>query len=204
MPTRIRRPAAAGLVAAVLAALAVLLAPASPAAAHNSLQAANPAQDARLSTPPTQITLKFLQKLDPAFTTIVLSDASQRKVPTSEPAVAGATGIVTIGQPLANGSYTVAYRVVSADGHPVQGSYSFTIADPAASAAAPTASASPDVAASAADNASIASPGSASPAASSSRRADGSGQMLLEAGGIAVVAVVAGVVALRRRRRITS
>ncbi|OKI47511.1 copper resistance CopC family protein [Micromonospora sp. CB01531] len=200
MPTRIRQLSCAGLVAAVLAAMAVLLAPATPAAAHNSLQAVNPAQDARLSTPPTQITLKFLQKLDPAFTTIVLSDAGQQKVPTSEPTVAGATGTVTISQPLANGNYTVAYRVVSADGHPVQGSYSFTVADPAASA--PTASAAPSVAASAAGNG-AASPASVSPAASS-RRSDGSGQMLLVTGGIALVAVVAGAVLVLRRRRATS
>ncbi|MEV0807640.1 copper resistance CopC family protein [Micromonospora sp. NPDC050200] len=202
MPIRIRRPSSAGLVAAALAALAVLLAPATPAAAHNSLQTANPAQDARLAAPPTQITLKFLQKLDPAFTTIVLSDANQRKVPTSEPAVTGTTGTVMISQPLANGTYTVAYRVVSTDGHPVQGSYSFTVADPAASAA-PTASAAPDMAASAAANTGAASPTSASPAASA-RRSDGSGQTLLVAGGIAAVAVVAGVVMLRRRRRAAS
>ncbi|MFE9655818.1 copper resistance protein CopC [Micromonospora sp. NPDC006431] len=198
MPTRIRRLGVVGLVAAVLAAMAVLLAPATPAAAHNSLQAANPAQDARLSTPPTQITLKFLQKLDPAFTTIVLSDASQRKVPTSEPAVTAATGRVTISQPLSTGTYTVAYRVVSADGHPVQGSYSFTVAAPAASTAAPTASAAPGVAAPAA----AASPAAASPAASS-RRSDGSGPILLVAGGVTVAVVVAGVVVLRRRRRAT-
>ncbi|SCF25001.1 hypothetical protein GA0074695_4787 [Micromonospora viridifaciens] len=202
MPTRIRRLSCAGVVAAVLAAVAVLLAPASPAAAHNSLQAANPAKNARLAAPPAQITLKFLQKLDPAFTTIVLNDADQRKVPTSEPAVTGTTGTVTISQPLANGSYTVAYRVVSADGHPVQGSYSFTVADPAASAA-PTASAAPDVAASAAADQGSASPASASPAASS-RRSDGADPMLLVAGGVAVVAVVAGVVVLRRRRRADS
>ncbi|MEU5942924.1 copper resistance CopC family protein [Micromonospora sp. NPDC047548] len=202
MPTRIRRPSFAGPVAAVLAALAVLLAPASPAAAHNSIQAANPAQDARLSAPPTQITLTFLQKLDPAFTTIVLSDADQRKVPTSEPAVTGATGTVTISPPLANGNYTVAYRVVSADGHPVQGSYSFTIADP-------TASTAPDVAASGAADANAASPAAASPAAvaspaASSRRSGRTGLALLVAGGVLVVAVVAGAVMLRRRRRTTS
>ncbi|MEU2610247.1 copper resistance CopC family protein [Micromonospora sp. NPDC007271] len=200
MPTRIRRSSSAGLVAAALAGLAVLLAPASPAAAHNSLLTANPAKNARLAAPPAQITLKFLQKLDPAFTTIVLSDADQRKVSTSEPAVTGTTGTVTISEPLANGSYTVAYRVVSADGHPVQGSYSFTVADPAASAAAPTASAAPGVVASAAADQGAASSASASPAASS-RRSDGSDPMPLVAGGIAVVAVVAGVVVLRRRRR---
>ncbi|GAA2220894.1 copper resistance protein CopC [Micromonospora olivasterospora] len=202
MPTRIRWLSCAGLVVAVLAAMAVLLAPATPAAAHNSLQAADPARDARLSAPPTEITLKFLQKLDPAFTTIVLSDASQRKVPTSEPAVSGATGTVTIRQPLANGGYTVAYRVVSADGHPVQGSYSFTVADPAASANAPTASATPGLAASAA-NTGAGSPASVSPAASA-RRSDGFGPILLVAGGVAVAAVVAGAALVLRRRRVTS
>jgi hypothetical protein len=44
---------------------------------------------------------------------------------------------------LANGPYTVAYRVVSVDGHTVQGSYTFTVADPdlpaAAAAPVPTA-----------------------------------------------------------------
>ncbi|MFI2650723.1 MULTISPECIES: copper resistance CopC family protein [Micromonospora] len=203
MPIRIRRSSSAGLVAAVLAALAVLLAPATPAAAHNSLQAASPAQDARISKSPAQITLKFLQKLDPAFTTIVLSDAGQRKVPTSEPAVTGTTGTVTISEPLANGSYTVAYRVVSSDGHPVQGSYSFTVADPTADAAGSTASAAPDMAASAAANTGADSPASPSPAASL-RRADSSGPILLVAGGIALVAIVAGVVVLRRRRRAAS
>nr|WP_091127254.1 copper resistance CopC family protein [Micromonospora eburnea] len=189
MPARSRRPSLAGLVAAALAAVVVLV-PASPAAAHNSLQAADPARDARLSAPPTQISLRFLQKLDPAFTTIVLTDAGQGKIPTSEPAVTGATGSVTISEPLANGSYTVAYRVVSTDGHPVQGSYAFTVADPTASAA-PTA------------DTGAGSPTSADPAASA-RRSDGSGPLPLVAGAIAVVAAIAGVMLVLRRRRATS
>ena len=136
------RPSVAGLVAAALAAVATLLVPAVPAAAHNALKAATPARDARLTTAPKQISLEFMQKLDPAFTTIALSDAAQRKIPTGAPTVTGAKGVVTIGEPLANGTYTVAYRVVSTDGHPVQGSYRFTVADPAATASPePTAAA---------------------------------------------------------------
>ena len=122
-------------VSALLAALftaALLLVPATPAAAHNSLQEATPARDARLTTAPTQVTLRFLQQLNPAFTTITLRDSTDRQVPASAPAVDGATGTVTIEEPLGNGTYTVAYRVVSRDGHPVQGSYRFTVADPAA------------------------------------------------------------------------
>ncbi|MEV5767765.1 copper resistance CopC family protein, partial [Micromonospora sp. NPDC052213] len=134
MPTRFRRPTAAGLVTAALAVAALLLVPAAPAAAHNTLQSASPAKESRLTTAPTQVKLTFMQKLDPAFTTIALTDAAQAKVATGEPVVTGTTGTVTIDRPLANGTYTVAYRVVSADGHPVQGSYRFTVADPSASA----------------------------------------------------------------------
>ncbi len=142
-------------VTALLAALftaALLLVPATPAAAHNSLQEATPARDARLTTAPTQVTLRFMQRLNPAFTTITLRDAAERPVPASAPAVDGATGTVTIEEPLGNGTYTVAYRVVSRDGHPVQGSYRFTVADPAAPPAAvpsPTADASAGASASA-------------------------------------------------------
>ncbi|RQX22584.1 copper resistance protein CopC, partial [Micromonospora chalcea] len=161
-------------VSALLAALftaALLLVPATPAAAHNSLQEATPARDARLTTAPTQVTLRFLQRLNPAFTTITLRDATDRQVPASAPAVDGATGTVTIEEPLGNGTYTVAYRVVSRDGHPVQGSYRFTVADPAAPPAAATSSttdapspaASADVSAGASASAGAAAGADASP-----------------------------------------
>ncbi|MEU6205781.1 copper resistance CopC family protein [Micromonospora musae] len=183
MTARSRRPnAAVAGVAALLAAVAVLVAPAAPAAAHNTLRASDPAAAARLTAPPTRISLTFLQKLDPAFTTIVLSDAGRRKIPTGAPVVADATGTVTIDQSLADGAYTVAYRVVSADGHPVQGSYSFTVDDPTASPApaVPTASA-------------------AGPVTSSGRSA-GPGPWPLAAGALLVIVVAGGVVLLRRRR----
>ncbi|MEV1330401.1 copper resistance protein CopC [Micromonospora costi] len=189
MPTRIHRRGGAALAAMTLAALAVLLAPASPAAAHNSLRAATPAQNARLVESPKDITLEFQQRLDPAFTTIVLSDTGQRKVPTGVPTVAGTTGTLTIDQPLANGSYTVAYRVVSVDGHPVQGSYSFTVADP-------TADVAPDVPVSAS-----AGPDAAADPAASADAASTPRSWLLALGGLVVVGVVAGVAVLRRRRR---
>ncbi|GGK29133.1 hypothetical protein GCM10010124_22360 [Pilimelia terevasa] len=124
----------ARLSAAVLVALAAALAPAAPAAAHNQLTSASPAKGAALRAAPTAIVLRFLEELDPAFTTVVLTDGAGQKVPTGEAAVAGTKGTVPIRQPLANGSYKVAYRVVSVDGHLVQGAYPFTVADPAAPA----------------------------------------------------------------------
>ncbi|MER7416678.1 copper resistance CopC family protein [Micromonospora peucetia] len=128
MHPRSRRTTAAALVAAALAAAALLLVPAAPAAAHNTLRAASPADGAHLTTPPRRITLEFAQRLDPTFTTIALTDAVRRKVPTGAPTVDGTKGTVTIDEALGEGAYTVAFRVVSADGHPVQGSYRFTVA----------------------------------------------------------------------------
>ncbi|SCG34168.1 copper resistance CopC family protein [Micromonospora humi] len=186
MTTAGKARSAAAALAAVLTAL--LLAPATPAAAHNALQSATPAQDARLTAAPTSVTLRFRQRLNPEFTTIVLSDADRRKVPTGAPAVAGTAGTVTVDQPLANGTYTVAYRVVSADGHPVQGSYRFTVADPAA----PTASTTPATAGADA---------SASPASAAGDGDDGP-PVALVAGAVAGALAVAGAgVLLSRRRR---
>ncbi|MFD6611506.1 copper resistance protein CopC [Micromonospora chalcea] len=195
-------------VSALLAALftaALLLVPATPAAAHNSLQEATPARDARLTTAPTQVTLRFMQRLNPAFTTITLRDAAERPVPASEPAVNGATGTVTIEEPLGNGTYTVAYRVVSRDGHPVQGSYRFTVADPAAPPAAvpsPTADASAGASASAPADASAGADASPASADASASADDGGLPVgLLVGGAVAAVAAAAVVALLLRRRR---
>lgn len=187
-------PTLAGLLAATLAAVAMLLVPAAPAAAHNTLKAATPARDARLTAAPTRITLEFMQKLDPAFTTIALSDATHRRIPASEPTVTGVAGTVTIDEPLANGTYTVAYRVVSADGHPVQGSYRFTVADPAATSASAPATAGTT-------SAPAAQPSPPSPASASRDTDDGPGALALVGGASLLAALAAGVVVLLRRRR---
>ncbi|MEU8181277.1 copper resistance CopC family protein [Micromonospora sp. NPDC049047] len=128
-------PTAVRLGAAVLAVVVALLIPAAPTWAHNSLKSSTPARDATVPSAPTEIVLEFLQRLDPTFTTIVLTDTASRKLATGEPVVTGARSTVPVTDTLPNGRYTVAYRVVSTDGHPVQGSYPFTVADPTSSAA---------------------------------------------------------------------
>ncbi|MEV2236794.1 copper resistance CopC family protein [Micromonospora sp. NPDC049891] len=207
MSRHLRRPStaavlAAALTAAALTVAALLIGPVQPAYAHNVLRKASPAQDAELKKAPTRITLEFMQKLNPSFTTITLSDADKQQVTVGEPEVSGTKGTVSIDPTLANGVYTVAYRVVSADGHPVQGSYTFTVADPTATAEpspspsasepAPESSAPPSVEPSATAVA-------ASPAASGS--SDGPGTTaLLAGGGVVLVLVAAAAVFLLRRR----
>ncbi|MFV2103895.1 copper resistance CopC family protein [Micromonospora sp. LOL_024] len=198
MLIRLRRPLTAGCLAATLTAAAMLIGPVAPAYAHNVLRKATPAQDAELTKSPTEITLEFMQKLNPSFTTITLSDANKQTVATADPEVTGVKGTIAIDAPLANGVYTVAYRVVSTDGHPVQGSYKFTVADPAATAE-PAPSASPEPSASATPAAPPTSAAAASPAANDS--SGGSGTTALLAGAGVLIALIAGAAVLLLRRR---
>ncbi|MDG4809557.1 copper resistance protein CopC [Micromonospora sp. WMMD1120] len=178
---RSSRRVAVRLGAAALAIVAAPLIPATPAWAHNSLRSAAPVQESTVPRAPREIVLEFMQRLDPTFTTIVLTDGAKRKVPTGDPVVSGATGTVQVTDALPNGTYTVAYRVVSTDGHPAQGSYPFTVADPA-STAAPLGDASPAEALGAAT-------------ATSGR---GIGILIT---GVALAVAAVGAVGLRRRRR---
>ena len=182
----------------VVAAVSVVLVPASPALAHNQLVSAKPDRNATLRKAPTEIRLAFLQRLDPKFTTVVVSDADKRQLPSAKPTVKAKTAQLKLDQPPENGKYTVAYRVVSVDGHTVEGSYTFTVDGPAPASAAPSAVASADVPA-AAPSAAATATLAAVPASEDSAVSGG-----LLAGLGAVVLVLAAVVIflyVSRRRR---
>jgi hypothetical protein len=187
---RIARLIAAALVATVLAVLT-----SGPARAHNSLAKASPARNATLDEAPEGVVLTFLQRVDPATLTITLSDAQGRAVPTGAPRAHGKTGSVAVGAPLANGVYTVAYRVVSLDGHPVQGSYRFTVADP--SAPSPSAPPAPSPSVPAVTPASSA--GAVPVVASAASEDHGWWPVAAGAGLVALLGVLALVLVRRRR-----
>lgn len=116
-------------IAATLIALALSSVGVGIASAHTALVSSDPAKDANLTKPPAAIVLTFSENINPAFATIVVSSADGRKWVSGSPQVDGPrlTAAVGPGRP-ATGVYTVGYRVVSTDGHPVTGSYTFTIA----------------------------------------------------------------------------
>jgi len=188
------------LLVALAAILAVLL-PSAPAFAHNALTDASPAKGSTVKKAPTSVKLKFLQKLNPDYTTITVTGTAT--IETSEPRVDGPTASITF-EPLANGVYSVAYRVVSKDGHTVQGSYKFTVADPSASSST-SASASPSPSA---DESLVAAPPgttSAAPAPSTdlaSSADDGgsnTGLIITIAAVVVVLLAVGGFLVARRR-----
>lgn len=118
----------------------LLLSIPSPALAHNSLVEAQPAKDATLEEAPAEVRLRFLATLDKK-TTLTVTDATGGSV----------IGAVTIdGKVISapftatgSGKYTVTYALISADGHPVDSSYGFTVAAPSGPATKTVPSAEP-------------------------------------------------------------
>jgi hypothetical protein len=132
------------LLAVVAGALSAFLG-AIPAHAHNSLTGSDPENGARVAAVPASITLTFLARLDPTATDVTVTGPGG-DVANGPPGVRGRT--VTLGvRDAGGGTYTVAYRVSSVDGHPVKGTVTFRVTAPA-DAAAPvpsTESAAPPV-----------------------------------------------------------
>ena len=113
---------AAGLLAVALLALGE----APQASAHAQLAVASPAPAAVLLRVPKTISLTFDDALIPQLGANLLrvSDQSRRSYVRST-TVYGATLSATISRLAHYGRYTVTYRVLSADGHPVSGTYDF-------------------------------------------------------------------------------
>ena len=113
------------VVATLLAAMA--LAGAGIASAHAVRIATDPAADAELATGPQRVSATFNEKLQPQFAAMTVVGPDGNLWSTGDPQVEGA--VISIGvRPLGPaGRYTVNYRVTSADGHPVSGSWSFRL-----------------------------------------------------------------------------
>jgi methionine-rich copper-binding protein CopC len=186
---------------------------AASASAHDVLISSDPADGATLRSVPSTISFTFDQPVQNFDPVVSLIGPDGKQYATGTPQISGSvvTGDVAPGPA---GAYTAAYRIVSADGHPVTGEVRFTLAAGASSASAVSASAvsasggpAPPVAggpsgssASSASSASAASAASAAPAVASAS----SGSSGLSAGiwiGLIVAALViaaAAVVLLRR------
>jgi copper transport protein len=111
--------------AALAAVLGFLFA--SPAAAHAELVATDPANGAGLAQAPDEITMTFTESVTLLDGGIRLVDSVGATVPTSEPVVDGHTVTWAMPRKLPDGSYTVTWKLVSSDGHPVAGAFSFGV-----------------------------------------------------------------------------
>ncbi|MFF8261484.1 copper resistance CopC/CopD family protein [Streptomyces virginiae] len=134
------RPARTSLtVLALLAAVcALLVAGAGSAFAHAGLTGSDPADSSVLKEAPRQVTLTFTESVTFSEDSVrVLSPENQRVNPAPAQYVDGRgnTARVQLSDALPQGTYTVAWRVVSADGHPISGAFVFSIGKPSETAA---------------------------------------------------------------------
>ncbi|MGN2642130.1 MULTISPECIES: copper resistance CopC family protein [Nocardia] len=147
----IRTATAVALIAAALASTG------ATASAHSELEGSDPAPSAVLDTTPTAVTLTFNQRIAQQFATVsVMGGPADEQWVAQGVTVDGPTVRATLRPGLPAGQFTVGYRVVSADGHPITGSYGFTVTalaapSPSAGAAALDTAAAPPPAPATAD-----------------------------------------------------
>ncbi|MEV2240682.1 copper resistance protein CopC [Micromonospora sp. NPDC049891] len=126
-----RRACAAAL--AGLLGLCAAVVPAAPAAAHAVLLGTDPADGAVLATVPSEVTLTFNEPVTVRPDGVRLLDAAGDELSTESRSV-DTTVVLTVPPDLAGGTYIVAFRVISADSHPVSGGFSFAVGAPSSAA----------------------------------------------------------------------
>ncbi|MEU5863950.1 copper resistance CopC family protein [Nonomuraea sp. NPDC047529] len=149
---------------AILAALFVL-GTATPALAHDSLKTSDPAKGAKVEAL-DEVRLEFTAKVRMPF--VIVRGAGEAVFQEGKPELDGAVVRQAVKGPLPDGKYTIAYRVVSSDGHPLEGEIPFTVEG--APAPSPSASAT-DPATDSSTDSSTAVPSTAAPAPSTAAAA---------------------------------
>jgi copper transport protein len=110
--------------------MGVVLALASPAAAHASLESSDPAPEAVLDEAPAQVVLRFTEPVRAGDDALRVFDREGRRV--DDGALSRPEGDDTLALALpdmGDGSYVATWRVVSADAHPVSGGFTFRVGE---------------------------------------------------------------------------
>jgi methionine-rich copper-binding protein CopC len=99
----------------------------APAArAHAFLDHASPLVGSTVDAAPHEVSLTFTQSLEPAFSTVVVTDASGAEVSQGKAQVSGNTMQVGL-KALSPGSYKVRWHALSVDTHTTEGSFTFHV-----------------------------------------------------------------------------
>lgn len=113
--------------------LAVTLVVPAMASAHASLQTSDPAAEKVVPTAPTSVTLTFTEAVETALGAIRVFDGDAKRVDGGDTTRVGPRSVSTkVPAKLANGTYTVSWRVASSDGHPIEGAFVFHVGAPGA------------------------------------------------------------------------
>jgi methionine-rich copper-binding protein CopC len=109
---------------AISALLAIMAGTA--ANAHAFLDHAEPRVGSTVATAPRELVLSYNQNLEPAFSSVEVSDASGARVDLGKPKISASVMRVGLKQ-LPLGTYRVRWQVLSVDTHTTEGSFSFHV-----------------------------------------------------------------------------
>ncbi|GAA1073817.1 copper resistance CopC family protein [Nocardiopsis metallicus] len=125
-----------GVFARALSATAAILVPAlaaalvpAPARAHDALVASAPEDGQSLRSAPEEVVLTFSGEVMDMSTAVLVLDSRAESVHTTEPLVRGHDVSVGLPGEIAEGGYAVRWRVVSSDGHPISGTFTFEVGE---------------------------------------------------------------------------
>ncbi len=139
-----RAPVRLAVIAIVALVAAIGLA--GPASAHNVLISSDPADGAVLNSAPATVRLTFDQPVQDFEPVVTVLGADGQRYESGAPQVDSTEVTAAVAALPGAGDYTIAYRVVSADGHPVQGEIKFRLDAPGSASAGASASATGSVA----------------------------------------------------------
>jgi copper transport protein len=118
------------LLGLALGLVASLLGPASPASAHAVLVGTSPGMGSTVQDGPNQVVLTFTEGIEPIAgrNQVIAPDGSRED--TDQARAAGTQLIIPLRATGKRGTYLVTYRVLSADSHPVAGSFTYSVGAP--------------------------------------------------------------------------
>jgi methionine-rich copper-binding protein CopC len=113
------------------ASISLVLAGAGAASAHAELKQASPAVDSTVAAAPTEVTLNFSERLEPAFSAVIVRNAVGKRVDKADGHIdkADRSVIRTSLQPLSPGVYIVEWRALSSDTHRTEGAFVFRVGE---------------------------------------------------------------------------
>ena len=115
-----------------LAASAALLMGGTAAAfAHAHLVRSTPAAGGTVQAAPSEVMLRFSEKLEPKFSSVIVRDSAGKQVSKGDAIVDKSDRMVIRAslQPLEPGVYKVEWRAMSADTHKINGDFTFKVGE---------------------------------------------------------------------------
>ena len=128
MRLRVAAPRTAAFILLAVVALAMAVVPAAPAAAHATLISTDPAEGAVLEEAPDEVRFTFNEDVIGVPAGIAVFDATGAEVASSA-TVRTSQLVVALDEEVGEGTLVVLWRLVSADGHPISGSLSFSVGE---------------------------------------------------------------------------